>query len=773
MAAPRGPVALLLGSALLVALGLMLWPAPEATSSTGDASKETPEQEIPANGITAPGARREQREAAEHGSRNELATPSTAPPTEDSADPSLIIQVCDHAGTPLAAVPVALRASDGVKSATLWRGQTAGADGLARVPRPRALLQKSTGPAAAIVALPIRPVPMARLDREALPTGPVQLTLPPTGQVIAWIDDLPADQAEAVTVTITATRTEAEVGLEASVHPHHGAATFPFVSLGLSLVVRARREGQNEGDRVPVIGPTGAGEVVHVHLRVNPADDRVVLLMHLQDQAGHALGKRHVAVSLELRGHGSISSSGFDLDADGAGVLRLVTDENFRTLPERSLRLRSQAEAAGETTEALVTVPGALAAGENDLGVVTLLPPPLVCAGMVVDRAGKPIADADLRVFAQPAGNGGRDPQEVRGVSGHSDGTGRFTMRGSTPRSDLLLTATATGYLPRNDVPFLPGAEGLRLELDAAAALAGSVQLDEVVEAPDVLVELTAGSDRRNARVQVNGRLGEFRFDSVPPGIATVAVRLVGEPTGLLLSGLQLPPGEVTRDPRLQEVDLSKGRRAVHFTVVEQGGSLAKDARVAVLNGSGQRSFEGYRLSSGKGRIVTQRSPLEVLVFATGHRYVRVPDLLDDSTVTLPPALRVRLQLPSGCPAPAAPFRLEVRLDARTTSWPDNGSWRFFEGINGEHSGDGTLPWIQGGRAVCDAGGEAVVPVPEPGNWGVAWRLSRHQGDDRVDRWLANDPAAITVSDVAGEQLVTAGLRAEQLEAARARLEGR
>lgn len=765
--------ALLFGLALAATVVVLLLPPPATALDTGGRSAPTTDERSSA---TTASLLQDHRDPGSPVQRLEVAAAKPEPDRPaDQGDAPLTILTCDQAMRPLAEVPVALRAGEVDASQRVWRGTTA-TDGLARIPAPRALLQKFTGPVSAHVMLPLRPPVAAAIDRAALSAEPVRLVLPPTGQVVVWIEDLGPKEAEAVTVSLALPMDGPEGGsvTEASGHPRNGSITFPYVGLGLSLVVRAERPGQNEPARVTLNGPVTAGEAVHVRIRVLPPPDRVVLVMHLQDGKGEPFRSRRVEVMLEARSRGNVTSSTFSMTADGEGVLRIVTDENVRTMPERSLRLchRKSGEPA---TEALVTIPATLVPGDNDLGIVAMLPPPLVCAGIVVDHTGKPVQEAELRVQARPVAAGGKSGElrEVRGVRGSSDASGRFQLHGVTPPADLFLAATAPGFLPQDNVPFLLGSDGVRIALEAAAGLAGSVRLDDVVTAPDVVVELRSGGNSQVERLQVRGPIGVFQFDSLPPGGATVAVRLLGEAEGLLVADLLLKPGEITRDPRLQEVDLSKGRSVVHFTVVDPEGRPAKDARVAVLNGKDQTSFEGYMLSSGKGRVVTRVRPLEVLLFGDGYRSLRVPDLVDGATVTLPPLLRVRIRLPAACPLPAPPFALEARLDPQSTAWPANVSYRFFEGLGNETSGGGSPPWLQGVRARFGADGSALLPVAEPGTGALYWRLSRHQGEDRVDRWFANDPASITVRDEGGEQTITAGVGALQLDAARARLEAR
>jgi hypothetical protein len=359
---------------------------------------------------------------------------------------------------------------------------------------------------------------------------------------------------------------------------------------------------------------------------------------------------------------------------------------------------------------------------------------------------------------------------QVRGLSGRSDATGHFVLRGNAPAGELTLSIDAAGHLPAK-TPFLLGAENLRVQLASAASLAGSVRLDDVVTASDVIVELISGKDSEQERVTVRGQLGEFTFASLPPGNATAKVHVLGETdSGLVVADLPLRAGEVTRDPRLQNVDLSAGRRAVHFTVVDQAGRPVPEARVAVLTGPGQNTFEGYMLTAGQGRIVTRVASLAVLVFAAGYRSVAVTDLADGAAITLPPPLAVRLQLPAESPLPPPPFALTARFTRDDSGWPSQTNFRFYSGLNNSYSGDGSPPWVQPVTAVCGADGSALVQVTEPGTYGLNWRLSRHSPGDRTDRWLANDPPTIRVQDVAGEQSVRAGPTAEQLAAARARL---
>ncbi|HLQ37656.1 MAG TPA: carboxypeptidase-like regulatory domain-containing protein, partial [Planctomycetota bacterium] len=530
---------------------------------------------------------------------------------------------------------------------------------------------------------------------------------------------------------------------------------------------------QNDDTQLAVTGPVTPGETVLVRLRVQPPPERTVLVLHLRDGDNQPFEQKHVEVALEARNGNSSSSSTFGIDTDSEGVLRLSVEDSYRTMPERSLRLRGKWRNQQDAGEAMVTLPAALLPGENDLGIVPLLLSPLVCGGTVVDHLGTAVEGAQLQVHVLPAtGTAAPEPRQVRGLRGRSDHDGHFALRGVCPAGELSLRVAAAGHLPSTQ-PFLLGTGSLRIELAAAAALTGSVRLDDVITAPDVLVELVTASGESSQRLDVRGALGEFRFDALQPGVATVRIRVLGEVDGgLVVAELPLRSGEQTRDPRLQAVDLSNGRRAVHFTVVDSDGRPVQEAKVVVLAGKDQHAFEGYLLTAGQGRIVTRANPLEVLVFATGYRAARVSELADGARIVLPSPLSLHLQLPPECPPPAAPFTLEVRLEPRNSAWPSQASYRFFGGLHSEHSGDGQLPWLQATTATCGPGGDVLVQLFEPGTHAISWRLSRHQPSDRTDQWVVNEPQTVEVRDVPTEQQLRAGPSAEQLDAAKARLGG-
>jgi hypothetical protein len=659
-------------------------------------------------------------------------------------------------------VPVGVRI-DAAGSLLLWRGVTEGAAGTARFAGGATQVAKTVDPQtrfAAVFAFPLADGPEVALDPAALPREPVVLQLPPTGAVEIVVDDAVAVPAADLKVELRSPQ-ELLVGpafvAATTVEPMHGVAKFPWVGLGQRWRVVVRRSGQNRPTVHDFTGPQLPGQTVVEHVTLQPPDARPVLVMLVHDPDDAPLAEQNLRIVMTARRAGSRSTSTFDLRTDSRGVLRLLLEDDLGEQAERTLALRA--------TElgARVGVPEVLRPGDNDLGVVRLLPPPRLCSGVVLGPAGRPVAGARVSVSLQQRQQTSQwEPlRDTEAVTTGADG--RFAVQGEAGEGQLGVEVAAAGFLPLGPEPFARGAD-LRLVLDAAATVTGSVLLGEVIEIQDVVVELSLGERRVTERLDRRGAQGAFEFTGLPGGTASVRVRALGERDGILVDGVLLRPGEVTADPRLQDVDLAAGRRVVRFTVVGTDGLPVADACAVVVPADPRAtSFEGHLLDHGVGRIVATGTSLSLIVFAKDHRTRRVDGVADGLRITLLPSLAVRLRLPADCRLPDASCRLDVWL--RPRDLVANGSYVLYRGMTGTQSGDGALPWRAPARAECGPDGDAVLRVPEAGTYVANWRLQRGR-----QRAVVGSEVEVAVADVAGEQLLAAGITATQLEQALAGL---
>jgi hypothetical protein len=756
-------LALLTGSAALI--GYTCWPretplpvgAPPAAAATPPAgapvTPSTVDAAPPAPAANPAAASPAERTEVTHG---ESALPDELPPR----DPAFVwIEVRDAADRRVPGVPVGLRVDDAGRSYLRWRGVTE-ANGRVRAPNPTTVPGSHTATAYAQLALPLAHADSTAIERNHPPRAPVRLVLPPTGRVVVVIDGDAANGAGAdVKLRVFADETQgASFAADAHAQVEAGQAQFAFVGLGLRLEAEATRPGQNEPGRLVFDGPRAPAQQVFAHLALVPKGGTMIVA-HIECEDGTPCRDTPLEYTIDSHAEHNSSSTNSTVHTGADSVLRLVLDDQLGPDAARTLQLRR--DAAGDVQTCHAALPRPLHPGENDLGTLRLLRPALVCAGLVVDEGGRPVANATVRVQGKVVQANGESWRDEPGLQVRSATDGAFQVRGTAHSADLRAQVEADGFLPATSAAFPTASAGLRFVLQRAAALAGSVLLKPPLEAADVLVELRAGERRETARLAPRGDHGDFTFASLPPGTVEVRARAIGDLRGeLVVPDVDLRAGETARDPRLQDVDLLQGLNAISFTVVDDAGAPLRDAMVFVLDGdAGQSKFEGLSLPHGNGRLFAHAPSVDVLAIAPDHRWARAT-LTDGGTVTLPETCKVHVRLPADAlPRPGETLMLQM--------WPldpllaESGEYMLYAGLNRTRSGTGTLPW----RSLVDTraeAGEAVVPVTRSGRYRMRWVL---QQEGRPEREVGSR-REVEVPD-APSAFVDSGLRAADLDAAR------
>ena len=132
-------------------------------------------------------------------------------------------------------------------------------------------------------------------------------------------------------------------------------------------------------------------------------------------------------------------------------------------------------------------------------------------------------------------------------------------MYGQAAAGPMRVSASLSGYRDSEPVGFAPGTEDVVLTLAGGASVEGSLVLGDIPTwALEVSVEqsLADGTGTEISRKPETG--GSFEFRDLAPGWATFEVRglFPGEPL-VRIEDIPLRAGETTRDPRLQNLDLS------------------------------------------------------------------------------------------------------------------------------------------------------------------------------------------------------------------------
>jgi len=361
----------------------------------------------------------------------------------------------------------------------------------------------------------------------------------------------------------------------------------------------------------------------------------------------------------------------------GSEILRLLAGRPTRVDDELSTRTRDDGvfryERVGPGRYSLVVVaqghePTVVAgvdvpsgAGPHDLGSVFLKVGARL-SGRVVDGSGQPIEGASVSVSLLSADRRSAAALPTREVT---DGEGAFTVEGLGAGQAVELTIQKDGYLPAV-VPSVrvPAEEELRVQMKAAASLAGRVVNELGAPVPGATVKATpaASSGPLTRRLLSRGGLddatttgpdGKFRLDTMEPG----AVELTVESDCCLpaFRRLQLSAGEDVEslDIRLETGTVLQGR------VIDSTGSPVTDATVSAR---GKRTR-----SQADGTFRIDGLPAEKLVVTAGHSelgrvrtaFVRFPE--QDVTLAFAPPARLTGRVVDTEGIPIAQARVDIQ----------------------------------------------------------------------------------------------------------------
>ncbi|MBI1381425.1 MAG: hypothetical protein GC161_10100 [Planctomycetaceae bacterium] len=301
-------------------------------------------------------------------------------------------------------------------------------------------------------------------------------------------------------------------------------------------------------------------------------------------------------------------------------------------------------------------VPGAGATW--DLGTVVLDPLPVSVEGAAVDAGG--------------AGVGGvRVSEEWSNESGHrvgirhttTDASGRFLFSHSrftepvqTERRSMRLRVHHPEFHSQQIADVAPGSRGLRIQLVASGRIEGTVLMDELWLRDFVEVQAHSETTSREVLGSIHAT-GKLAIGELATGLYTVTLRMGSESAPLhRVERVSVVAGEVTRDPRLQELDL-RGRACwIGISLCDAEGAPVADgwARARVDPADEWGPVE-YGEDSGVVHIFSRAAPAELFVGAEGFTSRLVAAPRDGERVVLERARTVALhwenvegQLPPG-----------------------------------------------------------------------------------------------------------------------------
>lgn len=538
---------------------------------------------------------------------------------------SVTVHVVDRDGKPVAEVPIELRTGEESSGATKWH-VTTDANGDAEIgPLDLFASVESSARRGLWVAVdaPLGAPIRAHFSLADLPAKPIDLTLPPTGELVIDVVDADGRSIEGLGYTNVRERYELEKDLPDDppnarwpavgwgVYDRSSHHELPHVELGLRFVVDSKKDGREDARQL-VDGPTKPGETKAVRLVVPEAPASRRLRGRILDEKGDPLAGATVELAWSSdatrvsRGVVARGATG----ADGRLDLPLECLAGGRYEEEIAPWLEAivpRPDGDGILASGMIALPKTREFGGGDFGDIRLHPSPLFASGVIVDDAGTPVAGAEIRVTVTP-----KDADILSGdftdglLTATSKADGRFTVWGDVPDGNVEISAEP-GSVER-PVPLAwssephdhaAGSTDLRFVLWRCGTIVA-----HVISGDDEVERLSySSSTTRSDGAHVGGSTGGFNDEGdaeieIPIGIARLAVSRGGTVIAVR-DRIGVRPGAVVE---LEPIELAAAAHRLELTIVDELGKPVPSGWIVMPNAEEEKHIADVRKMFGPER---------------------------------------------------------------------------------------------------------------------------------------------------------------------------
>lgn len=565
------------------------------------------------------------------------AIPTGATPSDVNSDArprSLIVRLVDDRGSPVGARVVSLGGSPGAggEAPRFFASGATDNRGLVTLAIPESAESKKVVNGVWLIAVE-RPGKADLIRHQALPKDSEILTID-LGSLGAVDVDAAAEFARLGGAKLTAfLNRRREDGIFvgfASCVVVDGAARFDGVELDLDLEVALADAGRRyQPGRVRVQGPRAAGERIAVTVGLGPG--RLQVSGRLLDPSSAPVAD----ASFEARftSGGPLNEHRATLQAGPDGRFNVFLAASTKEIAESTLEVivpSSEARpAGGRRLKTMSAVVSADAGGPIDAGDFVIEPWPVALAGTVVLSTGEPVVGAFVRVSPRDAVGSWPYTGMPAAISST---TGAFEIFGDAPGSLLQVDFGKSDFAPVPMGPVVAGSKGLRLVLEPAFKLVGSVLLDSPTIAGLVSVELRCddGPLKSAALTPVDG---EFALHSLRPPLSgrlfvMAQGRVLGESPPIRVP--TLPPGRVVMVP---PIEVRARVRVQLLDLIDDRGQPVDAAFLAIRRVGGDEDgvVASIRVTGGKASLLLLEGEDEFEVMdesGAARRYAYRPEVI-------------------------------------------------------------------------------------------------------------------------------------------------
>ena len=424
----------------------------------------------------------------------------------------------------------------------------------------------------------------------------------------------------------------------------NGVAHFPLVEFNQRIRVVATSSNGELRAELYGEGPVRNGGPAIFTL--NPQADNPVLLGTILNTEG-AVGPN---LNLEYRfkttsDFGNSSSNSGTLKTDENGRFRLLVEETLEEESTRTLTISLRATRKKPKRSVPIDLSYALMPGENELGDLVLVVPPLIASGMVVDIEGNALSNAQVRVEKKQFYGEEEDQfwwNDLWEHRGKTDRDGKFEVRAILEPDIYRLSASREKYIDSSYV-ITPGEENVRLILGKSITLKGRVLLEDGIDPAllDIVMD-TPDPNREGHQLSFHTVLkknGSFLMEDLPPGPASLIVRAKKfQEVFYTQERLILESSSGTQV--FEDINLRGMLRSIRIWVRDVRGELVPHVKI-------WPQWEGHQDFSNKNPFdtVTLEADLGFQISAQGYQILNLPDAIGEQEVVLQEGFPIKVEI--------------------------------------------------------------------------------------------------------------------------------
>lgn len=481
---------------------------------------------------------------------------------------------------------------------------------------------------------------------DAIPDEPLQLRLPPCGQVrfilygederpsqtltrafLNW--DLPASERNIRGPRMTSTQ-PSQLDTD--------GAMFSHVALDLDISISAMIKGVPEALKFQAKGPTREHEMIIVDGRINTGPP--IISFRVLDQQGQPLANEELGRVLYSAKNFNYKST--KTDADGQITIAFQQD------PPESIYLlrRSKSEGTDYRGAARIAL-DELQPGKQTLADVKLQDEPVIASGTVVDAQGKPVAGLWLRskttIVSGGSGGGGSSSNQWHYAHRvRTDAQGHFQFREIAPVDhELRLTVEGEDWAPLEEAFTLnAGDKGETFRVGAATQLAGEL----LGELGDTRLRVQATNRATNKKTTGHMHNGKYAINGIPAGSYDIAF---GRNADYKIENVQSVKKGEAQDPRLRSDEWTKHFQTLETTITDENNKPLEHVTVwyYVTRKNGRSGSGEHTDKEGKARRLAPLKSSSIEVRIPGYEAQVFDKELKDLVVKLLPVAAIEVQI--------------------------------------------------------------------------------------------------------------------------------